>query len=146
MAQSIHAILFQMFKLSGKKDRMLQLEHEKVQEEIEVSKTRIAEAEAKLSDAKRGREDEEGERAKKLARLEELGKENVRMETEMKSLKENDPQALANLEKELKLVMEAANRWTDNIFSVSTMYMYVSIYYTTTLFNVTIWILFAESS
>lgn len=103
----------------GKKDRMLQLEHEKVLEEIEVSKTRIAEAEAKLSDAKRGREDEDGERAKKLARLDELKKEEAKMEIELKSLKENDPQALANLEKELKLVTEAAHRWTDNIFSVS---------------------------
>ena len=98
---------------------MLQLEHEKVLEDIEIAKTRITEAEAKLSDAKRGREDEDGERAKKLARLEELKKEKVSMEAELKSLKENDPQALANLEKELKLVTEAANRWTDNIFSVS---------------------------
>ena len=102
----------------GKKDRMLQLEHEKVLQDIETSKTKITEAEAKLADAKRGREDEDGERPKKLARLGELKKEKEKMETELKSLKENDPQALANLEKELKLVTEAANRWTDNLFTV----------------------------
>ncbi len=109
----------------GKKDRMLQLEHEKVLQDIEISKTKITEAEAKLADAKRGREDEDGERAKKLARLGELKKEKEKMETELKGLKENDPQALADLEKELKLVTEAANRWTDNIFTVrSTSYYY----------------------
>lgn len=100
----------------GKKDRMLQLEHEKTLVEIEVSKTKIAEAEAKLADAKRGREDEDGERPKKLARLGELKKMKESMEVELGKLKENDPQALANLEKELKLVTEAANRWTDNVF------------------------------
>ena len=98
---------------------MLQLEHEKVLAEIESSKNKIAEVEAKLADAKRGREDEDGERAQKLARLSDLKKEKESMEKELESLKENDPQALADLEKELKLVTEAANRWTDNIFSVS---------------------------
>jgi len=31
-------------------------------------------------------------------------------------LKENDPAALADLEKELKLVKAGVERWTDNIF------------------------------
>ena len=103
----------------GKKDRMLQLEHDKVLQQIETSKIKITEAESKLADAKRGREDEDGERPKKLARLGELKKEKETLEAELKTLKENDPQALADLEKELKLVTEAAHRWTDNIFSVS---------------------------
>ena len=98
-----------------------------------------AEAEARLADAKRGREDdteEEGEaagngqeknddakpagvlggRAKKLARLSELGKQKASLEKELEKLKENDPAALADLEKELQLVTQAAHRWTDNIF------------------------------
>jgi len=107
----------------GKKDRMLQLEHENVMSEIELAKTKITEVEAKLADAKRGREDEGGDREKKLARLEELKSEKKVMEKELESLKENDPQALADLEKELKLVTEAANRWTDNIFSVSLLHV-----------------------
>lgn len=106
----------------GKRDRLLQLEHEQILSDIESSKTKIVEAEAKLADAKRGREDEDGERAKKLARLGELRQEKEKMQVELESLKENDPQALADLEKELKLVVEAANRWTDNIFSVSKTY------------------------
>lgn len=101
----------------AKRDRLNQLKHEQTLASIEALKTRVAEANAKLADAKRGREDEDGERAKKLARLSELNKVRQEMESELESLKENDPQALADLEKELKLVTEAANRWTDNIFS-----------------------------
>lgn len=55
----------------------------------------------------------------KLARLVELDKEKGGLDKELEGLKENDPQALADLEKELKLVTEAAHRWTDNIFTVS---------------------------
>ena len=36
------------------------------------------------------------------------------------SMKENDPQALADLQKELELVKNAANRWTDNVFNCKT--------------------------
>eukprot|EP00566_Odontella_aurita_P023713 CAMPEP_0113547546 /NCGR_PEP_ID=MMETSP0015_2-20120614/12417_1 /TAXON_ID=2838 /ORGANISM="Odontella" /LENGTH=210 /DNA_ID=CAMNT_0000448115 /DNA_START=60 /DNA_END=692 /DNA_ORIENTATION=- /assembly_acc=CAM_ASM_000160 len=101
----------------GKRDRMMQIKHEQTLAAIEDLKGKVAEASARLADAKRGREDEGGERAKKLARLAELSKERKESEAELESLKENDPQALADLEKELKLVTEAANRWTDNIFS-----------------------------
>uniref|UniRef100_A0A7S4NEQ0 Leucine zipper with capping helix domain-containing protein n=2 Tax=Odontella aurita TaxID=265563 RepID=A0A7S4NEQ0_9STRA len=96
---------------------MMQIKHEQTLAAIEDLKGKVAEASARLADAKRGREDEGGERAKKLARLAELSKERKESEAELESLKENDPQALADLEKELKLVTEAANRWTDNIFS-----------------------------
>jgi len=101
----------------GKRDRLLQLEHEKTLADIEANKVKLVDAESKLADAKRGREDEDGERVKKLARLTKLSMEKKAMEEELEILKENDPQALADLEKELKLVTNAANRWTDNIFT-----------------------------
>ena len=50
-----------------------------------------------------------------------MKKEKEVLEKELEGLKENDPQALADLEKEFKLVKEAAHRWTDNIFTVSFM-------------------------
>ena len=101
----------------GKKDRKMQLEHEHTLQSIESLKQKVNEANAKLADAKRGREDDNGERPKKLARLAELKAEHQKLESELAILKENDPQALADLEKELKLCKEAANRWTDNIFA-----------------------------
>lgn len=99
------------------RDRKMQLEHAKVKEDIQDLKQKVAEASAKLADAKRGREDEDGERAKKLQRLKDLAEERKKAEAELATLKENDPQALADLEKELQLVKAAANRWTDNIFT-----------------------------
>lgn len=102
----------------AKKDRLNQLAHEETLKKIEALKTNIKEAEAKLADAKRGREeDESGERAKKMARRIELRKGLGTAQTELDKLKQNDPQEIANLEQELKLVTGAAHRWTDNIFS-----------------------------
>ncbi len=112
---------------------MAQIQYEKTLTLIDELKPRVAEAEARLSDAKRGREDDAeeeeekseetqmnevgtGSRAKKLARLSELGKQKASLEKELEKLKENDPAALADLEKELQLVTQAAHRWTDNIF------------------------------
>lgn len=103
----------------GKEDRLLQIDLEKDEEKIKAAEARVVDARAKLADAKRGREDEGGDRPKKLARLAELDKEKKALTAELESLKENDPQALADLEKELKFVVEGANRWTDNIFTVS---------------------------
>lgn len=102
----------------AKKDRLMQIQHEKTLESIEDLTKKVQEATSRLQDAKRGREEnDEGERASKLARLQEIAAERKKLEAELETLKENDPQALADLEKELKLVTEAAHRWTDNIFN-----------------------------
>jgi Leucine zipper with capping helix domain len=98
----------------------LQLEHEATLRDIIVLKEQTVLASAKLADAKRGREDEGGDRVAKLARLAELAKEHAALQTEYEALKENDPQALADLQKELDLVKNAANRWTDNVFNCKT--------------------------
>lgn len=105
----------------AKKDRQLQLQHEATLQEIEILKQKVATASSQLSDAKRGREDNsEGERVTKLTRLAVLTKDFAVYEQELEGLKENDPQALADLQKELDLVKNAANRWTDNIFNCKT--------------------------
>mmetsp|Transcript_16862 Transcript_16862/g.26319 ORF Transcript_16862/g.26319 Transcript_16862/m.26319 type:complete len:212 (-) Transcript_16862:118-753(-) len=101
----------------GKKDRQMQLQHEQTLKNIESLKLKVNDANARLADAKRGREDEDGERPKKLAKLAELHATRAKLEAELAVLNENDPQALADLEKELEMCKEAANRWTDNIFA-----------------------------
>jgi len=144
------------WNFKAKKDRLAQIKNEKTLKLIEELKPQVAEAEAQLADAKRGREEDDddevevqehsnkddgneekkdeenvivcisttnvtakkkyGGRAKKLARLSELGKQKIASEKKLEKLKENDPAALADLEKELQLVIQSANRWTDNIF------------------------------
>jgi len=95
----------------------MQRKHEETKEAIEQLKASVQEANSRLADAKRGREDEDGERAAKLRRLGEIASSRRALVAELDTLKENDPQAMADLAKELKLVTEAAHRWTDNIFN-----------------------------
>lgn len=114
------------WSFSAKKDRLAQIKHETTLKHIDALKIKVQEASAKLADAKRGREEEtttstteqggSPSRAKKLMRLSDLSKRKQTIQTELESLKENDPAALADLEKELQLVTAAAHRWTDNIF------------------------------
>ena len=124
----------------AKKDRLLQLEHDDTLRKINELRSSVKDAEARLADAKRGREEEEaienggGEgveegddegkgsrnvetRASKMARRVTLQAELAKSQIELEKLKQNDPREIANLEKELTLVTDAANRWTDNIFS-----------------------------
>lgn len=115
------------WSFKAKKDRMAQKTHQQTLQQIEELKPKVEEAAAQLADAKRGREEEVSEdseqgesRVSKLKRLEDLSKKRTALEAELESLKENDPAALADLEQELKLVTEAANRWTDNIFECKT--------------------------
>jgi Leucine zipper with capping helix domain/Mnd1 HTH domain len=143
----------------AKKDRLLQIQHEKVLANIVILEKELEEANLALLDAQRGREDDselkvpsedattgqpnpdttndtkvEDEnddeplvkkvkrmnRAQKLHRLQELAHMKTAALSELDSLKENDPQAIADLERELQLVQQAANRWTDNIFNCQT--------------------------
>jgi hypothetical protein len=59
-------------------------------------------------------------RQDKLKRLQDIEQEKNRIVAELETLKENDPLAIANLEKELQLVKQAAVRWTDNIYNCQT--------------------------
>lgn len=120
------------WSFKAKKDRMAQKSHQQTLDTIQELKPKVEEASAQLADAKRGREEEvelqQGNteddavttrttnRAAKLQRLNELEQRKSKILAELESLKENDPAALADLEKELKLVTSAAHRWTDNIF------------------------------
>jgi hypothetical protein len=59
-------------------------------------------------------------RKQKLQRLQEIEQFKTKALIELEKLKENDPQAIADLEQELRFVHQAANRWTDNIFNCQT--------------------------
>jgi DNA-binding transcriptional regulator YhcF (GntR family) len=89
------------WSFKAKRERMAQIQHHNTLKLIEELKPKLEEAKANLADAKRGREDEEepdgNSRAKKLARLAELSKEKAALESELASLRENDPAALADL-------------------------------------------------
>ena len=123
------------WSFKSKKDYMAQKTHQATLDAIQELKRKVEEASAQLADAKRGREDDNdndepsqllqgeggggagrGRRAIKLQRVAELAQRKLVLEAELEALKENDPSAMADLEKELQLVTQAAHRWTDNIF------------------------------
>jgi hypothetical protein len=101
----------------AKKDRIMQVQHQQNVETLDNMRASVEESSARLADSKRGREGDDGDRPTKLLRLSKNAQERQALQQEVETLKENDPQALADLEKELKLATEGANRWTDNIFN-----------------------------
>ena len=132
------------WSFKAKKDRLAQIQHETTMKLIEELKPKMAEAEARLSDAKRGREEDDednevgresskddgeereendaiapiGGRANKLARLTEVGKQKTALEAELEKLKENDPATLADLGKELQLVTQVRMKESIKINSI----------------------------
>ena len=85
-----------LFKV--KKDHMAPKLHKQTLKKIKDLKPKVEEVLAKLANAKWGWE--EGKDGG-------LMKKKLEYEKELKSFKENDPVALSNLEKELKLLMHA---------------------------------------
>ena len=74
-------------------------------------------AEKAITEAQTGRESSD-ERDKLLAELEMEKQENKRLESRLKDFADNDPAVLEAMNKKSVQAIEAANRWTDNIFSI----------------------------
>ena len=58
------------------------------------------------------------EREKLLTALETQKQENNRLQCRLQEFAENDPEVLEAMAKEATQAVEAANRWTDNIYSI----------------------------
>lgn len=98
----------------AKKDRMVQMQHQQNLELLESLQSQVTQAREELHKAQEGRQGDD--RAEKLGRLAQIRTQKAQLEQELAVLKENDPQALADLEQELQFVTQGAHRWTDNIF------------------------------
>lgn len=97
-----------------KQDALKQRQHQETLQQLARGQVELEELSNRLRDAKRGREGDD--RPQKLLRLTEIAQATTELEREWQVLKENDPQALADLSHELKLCQQAAERWTDNVF------------------------------
>ena len=92
-------------KLQDLKDNIQTYEQKKIQLEKDIK-----EAKASRMDS-----DKRTEVLKELAEKEELSK---KLSKELEHYKECDPEVLEKMVEETKIAHEAANRWTDNIFSI----------------------------
>jgi len=80
-------------------------------------KKKLALLEKDLEEAEQGREDSE-DRSEILAQLEEQIRNKEKMQNRLKDFADNDPVVLEQMVTETKQALEAANRWTDNLFSI----------------------------
>jgi len=88
-----------------------------LQEQIDQVEKKRKVAEAELQIALEGRE-ENDERTQILLRLEAAETRNGELKTKLGQFADNDPQVLQEMETERRKALEAANRWTDNVFSL----------------------------
>jgi len=90
---------------------------EDINTDIEKLKAVRNDLNSKLEHAKIGRE-ETAERPAKIARLEKLQKRNAEIKDAISKYADNDPEILDIIEHDSKVAIEAANRWTDNIWEI----------------------------
>ncbi len=58
------------------------------------------------------------DRREKLKELHDLLEEEKALDKELTDLKGNDPEAVIRIEKQCKINLDAANRWTENLYSL----------------------------
>ncbi|PIA64542.1 hypothetical protein AQUCO_00100194v1 [Aquilegia coerulea] len=89
----------------------------KLESDLESSKKRFAELMEQRDSLKKGREDSD-ERAEALSELKTIEIKYNELKEEMSRYADNDPAALEAMKNAIEVAHTAANRWTDNIFTV----------------------------
>ena len=64
------------------------------------------------------RREESSERQELLRKLEDEKKAEHQLSSRLKEFSDNDPAVLEEMAREATTALEAANRWTDNVFSI----------------------------
>jgi Mnd1 HTH domain/Leucine zipper with capping helix domain len=86
-----------------------------INEELETRKRSRDELEAEHQELRQGREPSE-ERSAKLQRVAELTAERAELREQVATLADADPELIEALQADARQAVDAANRWTDNVF------------------------------
>ncbi|GAB2219697.1 hypothetical protein Droror1_Dr00007334 [Drosera rotundifolia] len=89
----------------------------KLESELKSIKKRFAEFSEKCNALKKGRE-ESDEREEALNELKSVESKYKQLKDEMAQYADNDPAAIEEMRKAVEVACSAANRWTDNIFTL----------------------------
>ncbi|XP_057520016.1 meiotic nuclear division protein 1 homolog isoform X1 [Amaranthus tricolor] len=89
----------------------------KLESDLHASKKRYAELVEQFDSLKKGRE-ESDERAEALSELNAVELKHKELKEELAQYADNDPAALETMKKAIEVSYSAANRWTDNIFTL----------------------------
>nr|AEW27327.1 Mnd1 [Pentatrichomonas hominis] len=90
---------------------------EKYTKQIAEMEKEIAQLEAEIAELEPGREDCE-ERTKLDSEIEEFGQKLAEIQKEAAKYEKLNPEGLKRTQEQTRIAFEAANRWTDNIFTV----------------------------
>ncbi|KAJ4959167.1 hypothetical protein NE237_026278 [Protea cynaroides] len=91
--------------------------HRKLESDLETSKKRLVELMDQRDGLKKGRE-ESDERDQALDKLKAIEVKYNELKDELGRYADNDPATLDAMRNAIEVAHEAANRWTDNIFTV----------------------------
>ncbi|KAM1178608.1 hypothetical protein ACFX13_018218 [Malus domestica] len=91
--------------------------YSRLESDLKSSKKRHAELIDQCNALKKGREDSD-ERDEALAELKAIELKHNELKDEVAQYADNDPAAFEEMKKEIEVAHSAANRWTDNIFTV----------------------------
>ncbi|WCJ42616.1 hypothetical protein M5689_023413 [Euphorbia peplus] len=91
--------------------------YNKLDSDLQSSRKRHAELVDQCTQLKKGREDSD-EREEALAELKAIQLKHDELKAEMGQYADNDPAALEEMKKAIEVAHAAANRWTDNIFTL----------------------------
>ncbi|KAI4377416.1 hypothetical protein MLD38_015044 [Melastoma candidum] len=89
----------------------------KLESDVQASKKRLAELVDQCNSLKKGRE-ESDEREEALSDLKKIEQEYYKLKNEMAQYADNDPAAIEAMKNAVEVAHSAANRWTDNIFTL----------------------------
>ncbi|KEH27245.1 meiotic nuclear division-like protein [Medicago truncatula] len=91
--------------------------HQKLDSELQNSGTRHAQLVEQCEALKKGRE-ESDEREAALADLKAIQLKHNELKNELEKYRDNDPAAFEAMREAIEVAHTAANRWTDNIFTL----------------------------
>ncbi|XP_024017311.1 meiotic nuclear division protein 1 homolog [Morus notabilis] len=91
--------------------------YRKLESDLHSSKKRFQELVEQCDSLKKGRE-ESDERENALAELKAIEQKYMELKAEIKQYADNDPAAVEAMKQAIEVAHSAANRWTDNIFTL----------------------------
>ncbi|KAJ4708577.1 Meiotic nuclear division protein 1-like [Melia azedarach] len=91
--------------------------HRKLESDLHSSKKRLSELAGQCNALKKGRE-ESDEREQAMEELKAIEQKHNELKDEMGQYADNDPAAFEAMKNAIEVAHAAANRWTDNIFTL----------------------------
>lgn len=78
----------------------------------------IEEAKQQIENEQKARADPDNKRPTKIEQIQKLKKDSSEVDNQIAVFQRTDPKKVEELQKQVKVAKDAANRWTDNLFEL----------------------------